>query len=113
MMLIRNREPLTTPWQSARHWGLALFDQGVVSGSRFLISIIVGRAAGPDDLGRYAVAFYVLVLLGCVQEALLTTPLAICAPRLRKQSRAALTDSVVAMHGLLIVIVAMVGLVAV
>lgn len=94
-------------------WGLALFDQAVVSGSRFLISIVVGRTAGPDELGRYAIAFYVLVLLGCVQEALLTTPFAICSPRLRKRSKAALGDGVVVLHVMLIVSVAWVGLAAV
>jgi len=84
-----------------------------VSGSRFLITIIVGRAAGPIDLGRYTVAFSILVLLGCAQEALLTTPFAICAPRLRKRGRAALSDAVVAMHGLFVALVALIGLSAI
>lgn len=100
-------------WRTAAHWSLALFDQAVVSGSRFLITIIVGRAAGPVDLGRYAVAFYLLVLLGCAQEALITTPYAICAPRLRKRSSSALRDATVVMHGLFVAIVAMVGLSAI
>jgi O-antigen/teichoic acid export membrane protein len=100
-------------WRAAAHWGLALFDQAVVSGSRFLITIIIGRAAGPVDLGRYAVAFYLLVLLGCAQEALITTPYAICAPRLRKKSSSALRDATVAMHGLFVAIVAVFCLVTV
>lgn len=107
---VHGERPARPRWKAASHWGLALFDQAIVSGSRFLITIIVGRAAGPVDLGRYAVAFYVLVLLGCAQEALLTTPYAICAPRLRKRSRRALSDSVVTMHGLLVAVVTLVGL---
>jgi O-antigen/teichoic acid export membrane protein len=99
-------------WRTAAHWGLALFDQAAVSGSRFLITIIVGRAAGPVGLGRYAVAFYVLVLLGCMQEALLTTPYAICAPRLRRRSRGALFDGIVALHGVLIAVVILLGIAA-
>jgi O-antigen/teichoic acid export membrane protein len=75
-----------------------------------LITILVGRVAGPVELGRYTVAFSILVLLGCAQEALLTTPYAICAPRLRKRARTALSDAVVAMHGLLIATVALIGL---
>jgi O-antigen/teichoic acid export membrane protein len=107
------RPAAVSRWKSARHWGLALFDQAVVSGSRFLITIIVGRFAGPEDLGRYASAFYTLVLLGCIQEALLTTPFAICAPRLRPRSRAALTGGVVVMHALLLGTVVLAGLLVV
>jgi O-antigen/teichoic acid export membrane protein len=95
------RAPASVRWKGASHWGLAIFDQAVVSGSRFLISIIVGRVAGPEQLGNYAVAFYVLILLGCIQEALITTPYAICIPPLRPRARGTLLGGVLAMHWLL------------
>jgi O-antigen/teichoic acid export membrane protein len=77
-----------------------------------LITIIIGRAAGPTELGRYAAVFYLLVLLGCAQEALITTPFAICAPRLRKRSSSALRDATVSLHGVFVGIVAAIGIVA-
>lgn len=70
-----------------RRWGLAVFDQGIVSGSRFLATIIVGRGASPHDLGNYSIAFTVLVLAGCAQEALVTTPYAIHVHRLGRSAK--------------------------
>ena len=36
---------------------LAILDQVVVSGTRFVTSIIVGRACGPHELGDYTLGF--------------------------------------------------------
>jgi O-antigen/teichoic acid export membrane protein len=95
--------------RGASRWGLALLDQVVVSGSRFLFGIIIGRLAGKEELGRYAVAFNIVILLACVQEALVTTPYAIGLPRLRKRSRRALGDHVFAMHSMLLLALFAIG----
>ena len=86
---------LQDSWQ---RWALMLFDQGVVSGTRFVATIIVGRAAGADDLGHYSVAFSVLVLLSCLQEALVTTPLAVNFHRLGRRARAAYAGGSLVLH---------------
>jgi O-antigen/teichoic acid export membrane protein len=83
---------------SMQRWILTLFDQGVVSGTRFLITILVGRMAGPDELGRYSLAFSALILVGCFQEAIVTTPYAIHFHRLRKRSRAAYSGASLLLH---------------
>ena len=66
---------------------LALFDQAIVSGTRFLTSILVGRAAGVDALGVYSNALSAVILFGVVQEALITTPYTIYSNRLQGADR--------------------------
>ncbi len=60
---------------------LALADQGVVSGASFLACVCVGRWAGDDELGLYALAFSLVVLLACALESLVTTPFLVLAGR--------------------------------
>src|SRR3954454_24330013 len=80
------------------HWVMALVDQALVSGTRFLATIIVGRYCGPRELGTYSLAFSLLVLGGCFQEAIVTTPYAVLGQRLRRRSRAAYAGAVAKMH---------------
>jgi O-antigen/teichoic acid export membrane protein len=79
-------------------WVLALADQALVSGTRFLTTIVVGRFCGPEELGKYSLAFSLLVLAGCFQEALLTTPYAIVSKRLRTRSRATYAGAIARLH---------------
>ena len=80
------------------HWVFALVDQALVSGTRFLATILVGRFCGPSELGTYSLAFSLLVFAGCIQEALITTPYAILAQRLRRRSRATYAGAIARMH---------------
>src|SRR5436190_12762522 len=76
------------------HWLVALVDQALVSGTRFLATIIVGRYCGAGELGTYTLAFSLLVLVGCFQEAIVTTPYAVFGQRLRRRSRATYAGAV-------------------
>ncbi|MFH5804228.1 lipopolysaccharide biosynthesis protein [Alienimonas sp. DA493] len=53
---------------------LAIADQAVVSGTRFVTTVTVGRFAGAEELGVYALAAAGLILVGCVQDATVTKP---------------------------------------
>jgi len=53
---------------------LALFDQGIVSFTRFFTSVLIGRLCGPEDLGIYAFCFTILLLALSVQDSLITKP---------------------------------------
>ena len=53
---------------------LALFDQGIVSFTRFFTSVLIGRLCGPEDLGIYAICFAILLLALSVQDSLITKP---------------------------------------
>lgn len=88
------RATITGVW----HWLAALVDQGLVSGTRFLTTIIIGRYCGADELGTYSLAFSLLVLGCCFQEAIVTTPYAVLGQRLRNRSRSTYAGGIARMH---------------
>ncbi len=57
--------------------GLAILDQGLISGSNFAASILLARWLSPEQYGAYAVAFSVFILLSLVYLALLLEPMAV------------------------------------
>lgn len=57
--------------------GLAIIDQGLISGSNFVASILLARWLTPAQYGAYAVAFGVFILLSLVYLALLLEPMAV------------------------------------
>ncbi len=59
---------------TARKGFWALLDQGFVSGGRFATTILIGRCAGQAELGSYSLGFSLLVLVTCIQEALISAP---------------------------------------
>lgn len=66
------RDQLTGP--TSRRSIPALFDQGVVSGNSFLSSVLIGRLAGDEALGVFALGLSITLLVGAVQESLVTVP---------------------------------------
>jgi O-antigen/teichoic acid export membrane protein len=82
-------------------WLLALIDQALVSGTRFATTIFLGRAAGAEELGHYSIAYMTLLAMGCVQEALVTTPFAIHNHRLGNRSRSAYAGGSLILHAML------------
>ena len=61
------------PW--AMKGGLAILDQGVFSGSNFIISILLARWMSAEEYGTYAVAFAVFLFLLNFHQALLLEPM--------------------------------------
>jgi O-antigen/teichoic acid export membrane protein len=57
--------------------GLALLDQGLASGSNFILSILLARWLSPEFYGAYAIAFGIYVLLGLVYGALVLEPMTV------------------------------------
>jgi O-antigen/teichoic acid export membrane protein len=53
---------------------LACFDQAIVSGSSFLLLILVARFSDPAQLGFYSLATSMVVILLAVQESILSRP---------------------------------------
>ena len=54
--------------------GLAILDQGLISGSNFLIGILLARWLVPAQYGAFSLAFSVFLLLSYVYHALLSEP---------------------------------------
>ena len=63
------------PWVAKG--GFTVADQAVISGSNFVISILLGRWLSPSRYGAYALAFAIFILLTRVYQALLLEPLAV------------------------------------
>ena len=68
--------------------GFALIDQGLVSGSNFVVSIVLARWLTPGEYGGFALVFAVFLLLSMAYQCLLLEPMAIYGvgeygPRLR------------------------------
>lgn len=61
---------------------VSLLDQAIVSGTNFVTTIIIGRAAGETELGLYSLGFTVVVLLLGAQEALITLPYTVFGQRI-------------------------------
>lgn len=70
----------------AMRGAIGLADQAIVSGSRFVATILLGRTCGADQLGEYGLGFTFVVLVACVQNALVTLPYTVFAPG-KKQRR--------------------------
>ncbi len=61
--------------QGARQGYLAAVDQGVISASNFLATILLARAATPTELGVYGVGFVALRLMRSIQEGVTIQPM--------------------------------------
>jgi O-antigen/teichoic acid export membrane protein len=57
-----------------RKVALSLVDQGVVSGTRFVTTVALGRMCGADELGTYSLAFGAILFLVGIEEALVSIP---------------------------------------
>ena len=60
--------------------GLAVVDQGLVTGSNFLISILLARWLTVEEYGAYAVAFAVYLLIIMLYQSLLLEPMSVYGP---------------------------------
>ena len=57
--------------------GFAILDQGLISGSNFLIGILLARWLVPAEYGAFSLAFSVFLLLSYVYQSLLSEPQAV------------------------------------
>jgi O-antigen/teichoic acid export membrane protein len=77
---------------------LAILDQGLISGSNFLVSILLARWLAPDSYGAYAVAFGILVLLTLVYSALILEPMSVYGGAAYRKSLLGYVKSLLKMH---------------
>lgn len=78
---------------------VSLFDQAIVSGTRFVTAVLVGRLGSESELGIYSLAFSILVLFVSCQESLIAIPYTVFAKResgsdQRKYSGSSLAQSI-------------------
>ena len=59
---------------------LSIVDQGFISGSNFLVAIVLARWLGAAEYGGYALAFSIFLLLTSVHQAVVIEPMVVLAP---------------------------------
>jgi len=74
--------------ETARKTYVALVDQAIVSGTRFIASLMVGRICGANDLGSYSLAFTLLIVVLGAQQSLVAVPYTVFGNRLEGEDRA-------------------------
>lgn len=60
--------------------GLAVVDQGLTTGSNFLISILLARWLTAEEYGAYAVAFAIYLLIIMLYQSVLLEPMSVYGP---------------------------------
>jgi O-antigen/teichoic acid export membrane protein len=81
-------------WTAIRKCAVSLIDQSLVSGIRFLTTILIGSFCGAAELGNYAIGFSILMVLHAVQMSVFSRPYTIYVHRQTDGQRAALAGSV-------------------
>lgn len=71
-------------WSRGLPWvgkgSLAVLDQGLISGSNFLIGILLARWLVPEQYGAYALAFSIFLFASGFHNALLLEPMSVFGP---------------------------------
>jgi O-antigen/teichoic acid export membrane protein len=83
-----------------RKGALSLFDQAVVSATNFLTMVLLGRTA-EQELGVYQLAFSIVLLATCVQNALISSPYTLFGNRMEGKRRAQYAGSTLMHQGAL------------
>lgn len=73
--------------QQYAHWNWALLDQALVSGSNFLIGILLVRYIGIEQYGRYVLAWMVVQFVASLQSALIVSPMLSIVPKIPIEER--------------------------
>ncbi len=92
----------------------AVVDQAIVSGTSFLITVIVGRLCGPTELGLFGLVTTIWFLVLAFLESAITSPFAVFVHRLPDEERSAYAGSAIAhVIGLSSISTAVIGLLTV
>jgi O-antigen/teichoic acid export membrane protein len=84
------------PW--VHKGGCAVLDQALISGSNFVVSILLARWLVPEQYGAYAVAFGFFVLLSLVYGSLVLEPMAVFGGSSYRHSLRGYLSSLISIH---------------
>src|SRR5437899_1179777 len=77
---------LTSAWWRWRAWAgkgaLSVADEVLISGSNFMVSVMLGRWLSSAQYGAYALSFSIFLLLTSIHQALLLEPMSVFGPSL-------------------------------
>ena len=82
-----------TCWKTIAKCAGSLTDQSLVSGTRFLTTILIGSFCGAAELGSYALGFSILMALQAIQISLISRPYTILGSQRSGREREGLAGS--------------------
>ncbi len=85
---------------------LALLDQGLISGSNFLIGILLARWLVPEQYGAYALAFSIFLFAAGFHNALLLEPMSVFGPASYSKCLPAYLGKLLGLHSALVLLLA-------
>ena len=88
-------------WRWVTKSGLAITDQGLISGSNFLVGILLARWLAPEAYGAYALAFSILLLLLLFYQSLMLEPMTVFGAGVYRNSLRSYFRRLLSMHGAL------------
>lgn len=92
-----------------KHWPVrgffALVDQGLISGSNFILAIFLARWLTPRDYGAYALAFEVFLFVSIVYASLILEPMSVFGASTYKQDFRAYLRILLQIHSALSVVI--------
>lgn len=81
---------LVQMWPDWKSWlakgTVAVLDQGLISGSNFVLSILLARWLGAREYGAYALAFAIFTLFSLLHQALILEPMSVFGPSTHRRS---------------------------
>ena len=92
-----SRKPRTLFW--ARKMSGTILDQGLISGSNFVINLALARLLGPQQYGAYAVVFSIFLLFGTLHQSVLLEPMSVLEPSYFAGRRREYLGALIQSHG--------------
>lgn len=93
---LRSLASKIVPW--GHKGGLAVLDQGLISGSNFIISIMLARWLMPDSYGAYAITFGIYVALSLVYQSLVLEPMGVFGGSIFRSNLRGYLRSLISIH---------------
>jgi O-antigen/teichoic acid export membrane protein len=84
-----------------RKVSFSVLDQGLISGSNFLIGVLLARWLEPEQFGAYALAFSAFLLISVVYQALVLEPQSVFATSTYRHEPRQYMGSLLRLHGVL------------
>jgi O-antigen/teichoic acid export membrane protein len=99
------------PW--AMKGGLAILDQGIFTGSNFVITILLARWLSPEQYGSYAIAFAIFLFTLTFHQALMLEPMSVFGGSVFRNCLRGYLKALLWLHsGISLVIVIVLGIAA-